>query len=121
MRHDLIAIAASLLIVCGLILLGLAVHGVLKIRRRYRALSSHKPVGTVVFSHGSNMRVVGSGFGVGGELVEWFGPRMPIDQCSRRNGTSWQLRNGAAYFDGYIYSRRAPAASALAAAMRPHG
>ncbi|MGC5796572.1 hypothetical protein [Sphingomonas sp. NFX23] len=56
----------------------------------------------LIFNNGSVMKVLGTGFGVGNEFIDWFGPSMPFAQCSRTNGIVWQTVTGDAYFGGSL-------------------
>lgn len=56
--------------------------------------------GRVVFDNGSAMRAQGNGFGKNGDLISWFGPSMPLDQCTRANAVSFEATDGRAYFGG---------------------
>lgn len=58
--------------------------------------------GRVIFNNGTFMRVQGTGFGVGGEFISWFGRTMPIAQCSRANAVSYECANGDTYFGGSL-------------------
>jgi hypothetical protein len=56
--------------------------------------------GRVIFNNGSAMQVQGVGFGANRDLIEWFGPTMAVERCSRANGTAWKATDGSAYFGG---------------------
>lgn len=58
--------------------------------------------GRVIFNNGVVMRVQGVGFGADGDLISWFGPTMPIADCSRANATSYEATDGDAYFGGSL-------------------
>lgn len=54
--------------------------------------------GRIITRDGGFMKVEGVGFGIGNEFVSWFGPEMPIANCSRGNSISYLTKGGAAYF-----------------------
>ena len=56
--------------------------------------------GRIILNTGSFMQVQGLGFGRDSDLIEWFGPTMAIEQCSRANGVTYKTLNGLAYFGG---------------------
>jgi hypothetical protein len=50
--------------------------------------------GRIVFSDGFVMSVIGGGFGVGNQFLEWYGPFLAdISQCDDGNGFKWAKRN----------------------------
>lgn len=61
--------------------------------------------GNIIIVGTTHMRVLGKGFGVGGELIEWWGPIMQVAQCSKQNGLSWKTINGMAYETGFSVGR----------------
>ncbi len=58
--------------------------------------------GRIVLDTGAFMKVLGVGFGVFGDLIEWFGPKMAISQCSKSNATTYVGTDGSAYFGGSL-------------------
>lgn len=54
--------------------------------------------GRIVFNNGLYMRVQGTGFGVAGDLISWFGPTMPIAACARANAISFESVDGEAHY-----------------------
>lgn len=58
--------------------------------------------GRIVADTGTHMKVIGKGFGTTGQFIEWFGPKMPFDQCSEANAVTFIKTNGAAYFGGSL-------------------
>lgn len=58
--------------------------------------------GRIILDTGSHMKVSGIGFGVNGEFIEWFGPKMDIAACSRSNAISYLTRTGDGYFGGSL-------------------
>lgn len=58
--------------------------------------------GRIVLDTGTHMKVIGVGFGANGDLVEWYGPKMPISSCSKANGVTWTDTSGNAYFGGNL-------------------
>ncbi|WP_205411661.1 hypothetical protein [Sphingomonas carotinifaciens] len=56
--------------------------------------------GRIIFNSGTFMKVQGVGFGVARDLIEWFGPTMALDQCSRANAISYEATNGDKYTGG---------------------
>ncbi len=58
--------------------------------------------GRVVFNTGTFMKVQGVGFGVAGDLIEWYGPTMAIAQCSRANAIEYRTTTGDAYYGGSL-------------------
>lgn len=74
--------------------------------------------GRVVFDTGTFMKVQGVGFGIAKDLIEWFGPTMPIDKCSRANAITYKAVNGDVYTSGSFSAgtlRNGNASSSLAA------
>lgn len=58
--------------------------------------------GNLIIRGTSHMKVLGLGFGVGSEFVEWYGPILPsVAQCSRVNGVSWETKAGAKKLGGF--------------------
>lgn len=66
------------------------------------AMTINVSTAKLIFNNGAVMKVLGTGFGVGNEFIDWFGPSMPFAQCSRTNGTVWQTITGDAYFGGSL-------------------
>ncbi|TCP94478.1 hypothetical protein C8J42_101944 [Sphingomonas sp. PP-CE-1A-559] len=66
------------------------------------AMTINVSTAKLIFNNGSVMKVLGTGFGVGNEFIDWFGPSMPIALCSRANGKVWQTVSGDAYFGGAL-------------------
>lgn len=66
------------------------------------AMTINVSTAKLIFNNGAVMKVLGTGFGVGNEFIDWFGPSMPFAQCSRANGTVWQTVSGDAYFGGSL-------------------
>lgn len=58
--------------------------------------------GRIVLDTGAFMKVLGVAFGMYSDLIEWFGPKMPISQCSKTNGITWVGMDGSAYFGGNL-------------------
>jgi hypothetical protein len=58
--------------------------------------------GRIVMDNGSVMKVIGTGFGANRDLIEWFGPSMAIDQCTRQNATIYTGTDGSAYYGGAL-------------------
>ena len=58
--------------------------------------------GRIVSQGGGYMKVQGSGFGVGNEFLEWYGPQMSISSCSRTNAVYYFTNGGDAYFGGTL-------------------
>ena len=56
--------------------------------------------GRVIFNNGTFMKVQGVGFGVARDLLDWFGPTMALDQCSRANAISYEATDGDKYTGG---------------------
>lgn len=47
--------------------------------------------------------LLGTNFGAAGEgLVKWFGPNVGASGATRANGTSWEAKDGTAYFAGQV-------------------
>lgn len=57
--------------------------------------------GNLIIRGSSHMKVLGPGFGAAGEMIEWYGPLMPVAQCSRANGVSWETKAGAKKLGGF--------------------
>ena len=68
----------------------------------FAAMTINVSTAKLIFNNGAVMKVLGTGFGVGNEFIDWFGPSMPFSQCSRTNGTVWQTVSGDAYFGGSL-------------------
>jgi len=68
----------------------------------FAAMTINVSTAKLIFNNGSVMKVLGTGFGVGNEFIDWFGPSMPFAQCSRTNGIVWQTVTGDAYFGGAL-------------------
>lgn len=58
--------------------------------------------GKIVFNTGTYMKVQGVGFGAAKDLIEWYGPTMAIDQCSRANALEYRTTTGDAYYGGSL-------------------
>lgn len=58
--------------------------------------------GRIVLDTGAFMKVLGVGFGVFNDLIEWFGPKMAISQCSKTNAVTYVGTDGSAYFGGTL-------------------
>ncbi len=58
--------------------------------------------GRVIYNTGVVMQVQGIGFGRDGDLLEWFGPSMAIDACTRANATSYKTTSGDEYMGGSL-------------------
>ena len=58
--------------------------------------------GRIVFNNGTFMQVQGVAFGAARDLLEWFGPTMAIDQCSRANAKIYKAIDGDAYYGGSL-------------------
>lgn len=58
--------------------------------------------GRVIYNDGNIMWVHGVGFGVARDLLEWFGPTMAIDKCSRANAKSFKATDGSEYMGGSL-------------------
>ncbi len=74
--------------------------------------------GLLIKNTGAFMSVEGVGFGVAKDLVEWFGPTMSVDQCSRANAITYKAINGDVYTGGSFSAgtlRNGSASSSLAA------
>lgn len=74
--------------------------------------------GLLIKNTGAFMSVEGVGFGVAKDLVEWFGPTMAVDQCSRANAITYKATNGEVYTSGSFSAgtlRNGNASSSLAA------
>ena len=74
--------------------------------------------GRVVFDDGKIMLVHGVGFGAARDLLEWFGPTMAIDKCSRANAKSYKATDGSEYMGGGLSAgslKNGNASSSLAA------
>ncbi len=52
---------------------------------------------------GNSQRIIGNGFGVGGEgLIDYFGPNVGAAAASKANATVWMDVNGNAYWGGAL-------------------
>ncbi|MBZ6383143.1 coiled-coil domain-containing protein [Sphingomonas sanguinis] len=74
--------------------------------------------GLLIKNTGAFMSVEGVGFGVAKDLVEWFGPTMAVDKCSRANAITYKTINGEVYTGGSFSAgtlRNGSASSSLAA------
>jgi len=58
--------------------------------------------GRIIWDNGTHMKVAGVGFGSEGQFIEWFGPKMDVDQCSEANAITFLKTNGDAYFGGSL-------------------
>ncbi|WP_182926708.1 hypothetical protein [Sphingomonas paucimobilis] len=58
--------------------------------------------GKIVFNTGTYMKVQGVGFGAAKDLIEWYGPTMAIDKCSRANALEYRTTTGDAYYGGSL-------------------
>lgn len=58
--------------------------------------------GRIVLDTGSHMKVLGQGFGSANQFVEWFGPKMALNQCTELNAITYVKTNGSAYFGGTL-------------------
>lgn len=58
--------------------------------------------GRIIADTGTYMRVLGTGFGVSNQFIEWFGPKMAINLCSPTNAIQYLKTNGDAYFGGSL-------------------
>jgi hypothetical protein len=58
--------------------------------------------GRVIFNNGTYMKVQGVGFGASGDFIEWYGPTMAINACTRANAISYLTTSGQAYFGGSL-------------------
>ena len=58
--------------------------------------------GRVWFDTGAVMWAMGLGFGKNRDLISWFGPSMPIDQCTRANALEWKGTDLKQYFGGAL-------------------
>ncbi len=59
-------------------------------------------LGRVIYNTGVVMQVQGIGFGRDGDLLEWFGPSMPVNSCTRANATSYKTTSGSEYMGGSL-------------------
>jgi hypothetical protein len=53
----------------------------------------------------THMLVQGIGFGASGDLLEWYGPIMPVAQCSKSNGMEWRTVNGQRQISSFSVGR----------------
>ncbi|WP_053058540.1 hypothetical protein [Sphingomonas paucimobilis] len=58
--------------------------------------------GRVIYNDGNVMWVHGVGFGVARDLLEWFGPTMAIENCSRANAKSYKSTDGSEFMGGAL-------------------
>ena len=58
--------------------------------------------GRIVLDTGTYMKVMGAGFGLNHDLIEWFGPHMDVGSCTRANAITYVATNGDAYFGGSL-------------------
>ncbi len=59
--------------------------------------------GTVIFNNGTYMRVMGIGFGVSSNLLDWYGPtQASISTCSETNAIFYQDTSGNSYHGGFV-------------------
>jgi hypothetical protein len=58
--------------------------------------------GRIVLDTGTYMKVIGVGFGMYSDLIEWFGPKMAISACTKANAITYVAMNGDAYFGGSL-------------------
>lgn len=58
--------------------------------------------GRIVMDTGAVMKVIGTGFGANKDLIEWFGPSMPIEACTKANATIYEAIDGSAYYGGAL-------------------
>jgi len=58
--------------------------------------------GRIVLDTGTHMKVLGVGFGANADLIEWFGPKMAINECTKFNAITYVGTNGDAYFGGSL-------------------
>jgi hypothetical protein len=58
--------------------------------------------GRIVFDTGAVMWAMGLGFGKNSDLVSWFGPSMPLAQCTRANALEWKGTDLKQYFGGAL-------------------
>lgn len=72
-------------------------------------LSPNKPEGIEMRDgyirtwRGNSQRIIGNGFGVGGEgLIDYFGPNVGAAAASKANATVWMDVNGNAYWGGSL-------------------
>jgi len=58
--------------------------------------------GTLRTWRGSSQRIIGNGFGQGGQLMDWFGPNVGTANASKTNAVMWMDTDGNAEFNGKI-------------------
>lgn len=51
---------------------------------------------------GATLKAYGSPFGSNGQFVSWFGPQVPLDQCTEANAISYEKADGSTYFGGSL-------------------
>lgn len=51
---------------------------------------------------GTTLEAFGSPFGTANQFMRWFGPAMPLSQCSEANAIEYRKANGDAYFGGSL-------------------
>lgn len=64
--------------------------------------SINDATGRIVLDTGTFMKVLGVGFGLNHDLIEWFGPKMDVGACTRANAITYVATNGDAYFGGSL-------------------
>lgn len=58
--------------------------------------------GRIVLDTGTYMKVLGVGFGLNHDLIEWFGPHMDVGSCTKANAITYVGTDGSAYFGGSL-------------------
>lgn len=58
--------------------------------------------GRIIWTNGVYMKAAGVGFGTNNQFIEWYGPYMPLSQCSEVNATYYLKIDGEAYFGGAL-------------------
>lgn len=59
--------------------------------------------GRIIFDNAGFMWVMGIGFGVGGKLIDWYGPKLgSIAQCSIDNAIAYKTNDGRSGFRGAV-------------------
>lgn len=58
--------------------------------------------GRIVVDTGTHMKVMGQGFGTSNQFIEWYGPKMALNQCSEATAITFIKTNGDAYFGGQL-------------------
>lgn len=64
--------------------------------------SINDATGRIVLDTGTYMKVLGAGFGLNHDLIEWFGPHMDVGACTRANAITYVAMDGSAYFGGTL-------------------